>query len=469
MSTHSEDHEDMLEKMDRIAEEEDMHDEDDDSFNAEEIFVGKGESTMGAGSYCYDSFGSSTPSCDKKESMSSSILSYDVKEDSMEAEGSLFTMDDEEDQLGNSRGSFDDSCASSRRRLSHTSRRSSYRSTDSAATSSSRDSPQATGLELSPTAPSSKQFAQKRRTSFTHSKGTIRLIETEMHSPNIMKSIRQPFSRLSTRKFIARRRSNDSSGSWNLRGSDGSATTSAFTSLELLGNTDLDSVAAAAAVVALGTGAAGSKRIQYAVDDTVLVFLNILNHTNSVDPPEAFTIAPVNKYGFQPGEGKGNEEQEGPFVYVMATVRRVHFNEDIPYYTVVREDTLTEQRADLAWMEPLTSVHGIEAAKRAAHQTGWSAVTHESSMRESTGIPALLSMPVKFVKSTLVPKYNSTRATLKEDVKRMLFGEAPFYCRLRVTGINLLVLGSFIYMFLQVVDLAFLPASWDYGVAVLGT
>ena len=284
-----------------------------------------------------------------------------------------------------------------------------------------------------------------------------------------MKSMRQPFSRLSTRRLNAHRRSNDSGGSWNLRGNDGSAATSAFASVGLLGNSDLDNVAAAAAVVALGTGTAGSKRIQYAVDDTVLVFLNILNHTNSVDPPEAFTVAPVNKYGFQPGEGKRNREQEGPFIYVMATVRRVHFNEDIPYYTVVREDTLAEQRADAAWMEPLTSLQGIEAATRAARQTGRSAVTLEASMRESAGIAALLGWPVKFVESTLVPMYHNVRTILKELVKHMLFGEAPFYCRLRVTGINLLVLGSFIYMFIQVVNLAFLPASWDYGVAVLGT
>jgi hypothetical protein len=120
-------------------------------------------------------------------------------------------------------------------------------------------------------------------------------------------------------------------------------------------------------------------------------------------------------------------------------------------------------------MEPLTSQHGIEAATRAAYQTGRSAVTHEPSTRESAGFVALLGWPVKFVQSTLVPMYHNVRAASKEQVKHLLFGEAPFYCRLRVTGINLLVLCSFIYMFIEVVALAFLPASLDYGVAVFGT
>ena len=107
--------------------------------------------------------------------------------------------------------------------------------------------------------------------------------------------------------------------------------------------------AAAAAIVASGTPGKGSTkrpRIQFAVDERALVFLNILNHTNSVDPREAFTINPVNKYGFPPGEGKKPQEQQGPYVYVLSTIRKLHFDEDVPYYTVARADTGTEQRAD---------------------------------------------------------------------------------------------------------------------------
>jgi hypothetical protein len=122
---------------------------------------------------------------------------------------------------------------------------------------------------------------------------------------------------------------------------------SAFMTVGDMGNTQLQDAAAAAAVVALSTGVSAAKRIQFVVDDVVLVFLNILNHTNSVDPPEAFTVVPVNTYGYPSGEGHRPAEQQGPYVYVMATVKRVHFDEDVPYYTVVRADTGAEQRADV--------------------------------------------------------------------------------------------------------------------------
>ena len=122
----------------------------------------------------------------------------------------------------------------------------------------------------------------------------------------------------------------------------------AISSLGQASNSEWENVAAAAAVVAAGMGAGSNKRshLQFAVDDNVLVFLNILNHTNSVDPQDAFTVTPVNRFGFPPGEGKTVAQQQGPYVYVLATVRKVHFDEDVRYYTVARADTGAEQRAD---------------------------------------------------------------------------------------------------------------------------
>lgn len=54
----------------------------------------------------------------------------------------------------------------------------------------------------------------------------------------------------------------------------------------------------------------------------------------------------VNRYGFPPGQGVTPEEQRGPYVYVLATVVKVHFEEDAEYYTVKRADTGVDQRAD---------------------------------------------------------------------------------------------------------------------------
>jgi hypothetical protein len=113
------------------------------------------------------------------------------------------------------------------------------------------------------------------------------------------------------------------------------------------GNSEWENVAAAAAVVAAGTAGSGKRsHTQFAVDEKVLVFLNILNHTNSVDAIDAFTVNPVNKFGYPRGEGKTSEEQHGPYVYVLALVKKVHFDEDLRYYTVARADSGAEQRAD---------------------------------------------------------------------------------------------------------------------------
>jgi hypothetical protein len=114
-------------------------------------------------------------------------------------------------------------------------------------------------------------------------------------------------------------------------------------------NSEWENVAAAVTVVAAGnqgTGNSKSRHIKFSVDDTVLVFLTLLNVTNMEDPKDTFTVAPVNKYGYRAGEGRTEAERAGPYTFVLATVKHMHFEEDDRYYTVVRADTGTEQRAD---------------------------------------------------------------------------------------------------------------------------
>jgi hypothetical protein len=54
----------------------------------------------------------------------------------------------------------------------------------------------------------------------------------------------------------------------------------------------------------------------------------------------------VNRHGYPSGGGLTPEEQRGPYIYVLATVKKVHFEEDAEYYTVTRADTGADQRAD---------------------------------------------------------------------------------------------------------------------------
>lgn len=108
-----------------------------------------------------------------------------------------------------------------------------------------------------------------------------------------------------------------------------------------------DSVFAAASVVAQSAATAAKRgHVQFNTDDPVLCMLTLLNVTNPGDDNESFTVSPVNIHGYPPGEGKTEAERQGPYVFVLATVKKVHFDEDERYYTVVRADNGTEQRAD---------------------------------------------------------------------------------------------------------------------------
>jgi hypothetical protein len=127
------------------------------------------------------------------------------------------------------------------------------------------------------------------------------------------------------------------------------------------GNSEWENVAAAAAVAAAGASGGGkNSHTQFAVGEHILVLLNTLNHTNSVDNPDVFTVNPVNKWGYPRGEGTTAEEQQGPYVYVLAIVKKVHFDEDVRYYTVARADSGTEQRADTGESIQFNNVDSLE-------------------------------------------------------------------------------------------------------------
>ena len=121
-------------------------------------------------------------------------------------------------------------------------------------------------------------------------------------------------------------------------------------SLKSQANSESEKAATSGTSVVASTpsnGNAVTRQIKkFAVGDTVLVLLALLNVTNVDDSKDTFTVAPVNRMGFPQGEGRTDGEKMGPYKYVLATVNHVHFDEDDRYYTIIRADTGTEQRAD---------------------------------------------------------------------------------------------------------------------------
>lgn len=190
----------------------------------------------------------------------------------------------------------------------------------------------------------------------------------------------------------------------------------------------------------------------------------------------------VNRYGYPDGGGHTPEEQRGPYVYVLATVKQVHFEEDAQYYTVTRADTGAEQRADAEWMEPLRSARGEAAALRAATESASAPLGNaENKKRKAATSQAMCLRIVKYIFLPFVLLYRLIyfllikrlrsgwkvmRRKLKAQATLALNGIRPYSCSMRVTGINLLVLCSTWYMFIDQMRLAFFPPGADFAVSV---
>jgi hypothetical protein len=116
-------------------------------------------------------------------------------------------------------------------------------------------------------------------------------------------------------------------------------------------------------------------------------------------------------------------------------------------------------------MEPLPPfAENWEAARRAAGRT----VRSQAQVKDDTVKPknSILITPWRLIQSTLLPWYRRTRASAKMLTENIVMGKPGFACRLHFTCINLLVACSFVYLFIEAITVAFLPASLDFAAIV---
>ena len=184
---------------------------------------------------------------------------------------------------------------------------------------------------------------------------------------------------------------------------------------------------------------------------------------------DAATVRPVNRHGYMRGGaplGGPPEHHREPFGYVLAVVHRVHFDEDVPYYTVARADNHAHQRAEAGWMLPLTSEEGIRAAQGAAeiNRRTLSEEAQVASPRASR-----LSRSFELGRYRAVTRYRAARLGAKVRLAKLLYGDDPFSCTPRFSGVNFLVLCSAYYMFIDNLRLASFPAEADRSVMVVTT
>jgi hypothetical protein len=132
---------------------------------------------------------------------------------------------------------------------------------------------------------------------------------------------------------------------------------------------------------------------------------------------------------------------------------------------VERADTGTFQRADPGWMEPLPPFADNWAA---AHRAAGRTVRSQSEVKEDNVKQKnmILLTPWRLIQSTLMPWYRRMRASTKVLAENIVMGKPGWACRIHFTCINLLVMCSFVYLFIEPVTLAFLPAYLDYAAIV---
>jgi hypothetical protein len=120
-------------------------------------------------------------------------------------------------------------------------------------------------------------------------------------------------------------------------------------------------------------------------------------------------------------------------------------------------------------MEPIKSQLAIEAATRAAEQTSRTDIYLPAKAKEEKifVFQSLLIWPVRVYQKKILPFCQSARARMKKQITLILFGKHPYSCELRATSVNILVLCSSAYLFLDSLSLAFFPPSSDFAVAVI--
>jgi hypothetical protein len=237
----------------------------------------------------------------------------------------------------------------------------------------------------------------------------------------------------------------------------------------------------------------------YNVNDKVLVYLTLLNITNNDElTKDTYTTSAVNKYGYPNSKGEGNkgsstekssdhhhhhnntnqERFHGPYMFILCEIKQVHFDESERYYTVHRYDTGINQRANPGWMEPISDPIAISAALNAA-KSGMKKNNKNNNINsrevgdngdddDDDDDGWLIKLQIYWT-LTIIPFHQRLRIATKVILTELLHGDRPFSCKIRFTAINLLVLCSTVFLFLEVVNLAWFSPKYDNEVAIVGT
>ncbi|GKY91720.1 hypothetical protein MPSEU_000143800 [Mayamaea pseudoterrestris] len=195
----------------------------------------------------------------------------------------------------------------------------------------------------------------------------------------------------------------------------------------------------------------------------------------------------VNAYGFPPGSGESVDERSGPYQFVLASVKEVHFDEVQPYYTVTIIHSGVEERANGEYMHSIPTLEGEQAAIRAATEeidqdelndelgaAGQADNEHELGICDHLAF-CILSVLVPFVwtydvlmhvgRKHVLPLGRFVLEVARAQGTLVLDGKKPYRCPMRFTIVNFVVLCSVWFVFMDMIRLALLPSSLDDAIA----
>lgn len=170
----------------------------------------------------------------------------------------------------------------------------------------------------------------------------------------------------------------------------------------------------------------------------------------------------VNAKGFPPGQGTTVEERHGPYLFVLAKIVKLHFENYYVNYSVQRHDTQRIQKVDReSIITILADSTGESAAMIAASQKP--AITDAQTMKRRWFDTACVITFCQFWRNFC----NTFVGFCKDQANRFVTGKSPYRIEFHFTTVNFLVICSLVVAFLEKINHSFLPNEAEKAVAVI--
>lgn len=208
---------------------------------------------------------------------------------------------------------------------------------------------------------------------------------------------------------------------------------------------------------------------------------NVASNTTTANIP---TKILVNKFGFFPGYGRNPDEQSGPYVFVACFYKNYMLGKQPKVVTVERCDTgesvtiqtqethVLYDRAGIMTAVTASKLHTVHEEEKGVYKAAIEYLAHslgknsEHASQHSESRDGWNGM-IQYLDKRVLPIWRRVRVTAKSLGTKLVLGASPFSLKIRISGINLLVVCSILFLFLQVFQLGFVSPQFDDELAIV--